>query len=84
MARVNAQVHGNFNGLVKLGVGLGLHQLYRVRQAIILGPVNVGFVLGNTLWGFAHLLTPQPEGPWTGQNLQFHVPPHQHRGHSCP
>ena len=67
VTRVNAQVDGDFDGFVELGLGVGLNDAKRFRQRIDLGGVGVPRL--NTFCDLGHI-SPPPAGPSSGRNLQ--------------
>src|SRR3546814_786135 len=71
MARIHAQIRGDFHRLVELGGRMLLHQSDRLINAMQLVAVNGRLESLLLFRQLCHVLSPpQPEGPWPWRNLR--------------
>ena len=84
MAGVNAEVHRNFNGFVKLRLGPALGDLHRLIQRVSLFAVNARIGCLQALTLLCHDLSPPPRsGPWRGRNPRACARQRQRHWRSC-
>jgi len=68
MLGIDAQIHGDFDGLVELRAGRALNQLHRLFQGINRVAVESLVRLANAFSFACHGLTPSPRYPWSAPN----------------
>ena len=79
VARVDTEVHRDFDGLVELGDSALLDHRDGITQRVELVAVNAFVDLLHTLCNLGHGLIPSLPGPWSGRSPQpYALPPQRH------
>src|SRR5690606_36161759 len=79
MARIDAEIHRQFDGFVELGAGALLDQLDRLVEAVELVAVDTLTALRNTFRNLRHRLSPPLPGPSNGRSLRPSASPRLRR-----